>query len=576
MFYQYVSEMPLRDFTIDALKKGFHDPDNDSDNPNASDMYKFKQKYSKYKTDINNIIGRFPLTDTINNIESTINEIIDEKKKLLNKVQSLTEQEKNVHDRFEYSREIKKIPEKTAVKLFVLRHLIFYQILIFVRLIVLNENDFNKYFTRYTDNDFKFNSNYNESEFDYFKLGIWGSVNVSSDIDIGFQYAKINDRKQGILAYIIEIFEQSFLHFTGRNTLTFDIEGYADLMYMDANPTIFYCNSSDFEWTDLVNSTDSTPSLLSSIVCSMIRNYVQAKIDKYHPAFDIRRFKSNAEISQDDINKINEDIYSFKFNDVITSLQKFKKDFNPDENIKKLIENKTINIDTVKEYLENIYNEGRKMYYTKVRLAENFLAQQSSALLGSTETLPKKNIRLQMMRLIACALNYRAESYVSPSTVTHIVRVLQANYTSSGKCNSGTFPKQDPTCVLGKMGYFMSMLEQMGYIYRFDITYCRDKDLDNDYDCINKIKKKYLDRFDKALEKYNKFQESTSGRARRSKYKKTKNNKKLSRKLHHCTFKSPNIGRFMSGMATLPCAFQMRKGVKTMRRRRRRSNIRRR
>jgi hypothetical protein len=34
--------------------------------------------------------------------------------------------------------------------------------------------------------------------------------------------------------------------------------------------------------------------------------------------------------------------------------------------------------------------------------------------------------------------------------------------------------------------------------------------------------------------------------------------------LHHCTFKSPNIGRFISGMATLPCAFEMRKGVNSL------------
>jgi len=30
---------------------------------------------------------------------------------------------------------------------------------------------------------------------------------------------------------------------------------------------------------------------------------------------------------------------------------------------------------------------------------------------------------------------------------------------------------------------------------------------------------------------------------------------KLEEYLHHCTFKSPKIGRFISGMATLPCAF---------------------
>jgi hypothetical protein len=33
--------------------------------------------------------------------------------------------------------------------------------------------------------------------------------------------------------------------------------------------------------------------------------------------------------------------------------------------------------------------------------------------------------------------------------------------------------------------------------------------------------------------------------------------------LHHCTFKLPNFGQFISGMATLPCAFEMRKGVRS-------------
>jgi hypothetical protein len=38
--------------------------------------------------------------------------------------------------------------------------------------------------------------------------------------------------------------------------------------------------------------------------------------------------------------------------------------------------------------------------------------------------------------------------------------------------------------------------------------------------------------------------------------------KNKGKSLHHCTVKSPNVGRFISGMATLPCAFTMRKGVK--------------
>jgi hypothetical protein len=492
--------MPLRNFTVEELIKAFNNPEYDDKNPddfNASDMHKFKQKYNGHTSIINEIISPHPLTSDINKIESTITKIIRKKNELLSSITSLSDEEKDVRDMFEYSREIKIINhsnENIAIKLFVLRHLIFYQILIFVRLVVLDKNMFEKTF-KHID---KFNSHYDDNDFNNLKLGIWGSVNVSSDIDIGVQYAKTNNRKKGILTYIIKIFENAFLKFTQRNTLSFDIEGYADLMYMDTNPTIFYCNSSDFTWDDLIISESSTPSLLSSIVCSMIRNYVQAKIDKDHPSYDIRRFKSNKEISEDARYAINKDINDFKITDVMKSLKKFGMDITSDKNMKKLIQT-NLDVTTATNYLTNTYDDGRKTYYEKVLLAENFLADNESELLSSKSNIPNKNIRLKMMRLIACALNYRAESYVSPSTVTHIVRIIQAKYISKSPC-ANNFPQQDPTCVLGKMGYFMSMLEQMGYIHRFDITYCYDKTTRDD--CEHKINDKYLPRFKEAFNKY--------------------------------------------------------------------------
>jgi hypothetical protein len=77
------------------------------------------------------------------------------------------------------------------------------------------------------------------------------------------------------------------------------------------------------------------------------------------------------------------------------------------------------------------------------------------------------------------ALSYRMESYTASPTITHIVRILQANPTkyatkSPEELCVGARSEQavDPYCTIGKFGFIISMLEQMGYMCRFYKHYC--------------------------------------------------------------------------------------------------------
>jgi hypothetical protein len=518
----------LRDFNVDSLVNAFDE-----------DIKMFIVNYSGSKDAINDITDVFSLSNVFD--PDKLSGLIAKKVELLRTLESDLEDEK-IADMFEYSREIHEVERQNpnvACQLFVIRHLIFFQILIFMRLAVSSKAEFDKVlgenFGAFLGHNFKmsYNQDYQDVDFNKFKLGIWGSVNVTSDIDVGFQYAEISDRKIGIIAYVLELFESAFLHFTGRNTLAFDIEGYADLMYMDTDPTIFYCNSSDFTFADLLTPSDDgdTPSLISSVVSSMIRNHVQAKIDKGDADYDIRR---KTQKNDQDTQKIKGDINSFTLREAIANtLVKVREaatkndavTIQSDQLLHKLIKEETV-IDTrvATDYLTKPYNDGRKVYYAKVLAAETFLANHSKSLLSANNALPDKKIRLQMMRLIAVALNYRAESYVSPSTVTHIVRILQAKYPKELLCTN-QFPESNPTCVLGSMGYFMSMLEQIGYINRFFLTYCNDLDIDKKIipspDCDHKVNDKYLPRFKDALENYRLSRRPTSGGSRIKKRRKS-------------------------------------------------------
>jgi hypothetical protein len=112
-----------------------------------------------------------------------------------------------------------------------------------------------------------------------------------------------------------------------------------------------------------------------------------------------------------------------------------------------------------------------------------------------------------MMILIGDALTYRMESYTCAPTVVHVVRILQASKENKEKYAT-LVPKQyclgdiihlDPFCSIGTFGYGLSILEQIGYIYRFYLTYCDNTSSHNDdTKCKNKYIK-YMKRYIDAL-----------------------------------------------------------------------------
>jgi hypothetical protein len=63
------------------------------------------------------------------------------------------------------------------------------------------------------------------AELKNYKMGIFGSITPSSDIDLGVQFSGFNSLVG--LAYVVSVFEDSFLIFTGKSSLKFDIETYA-------------------------------------------------------------------------------------------------------------------------------------------------------------------------------------------------------------------------------------------------------------------------------------------------------------------------------------------------------------
>jgi hypothetical protein len=145
----------------------------------------------------------------------------------------------------------------------------------------------------------------------------------------------------------------------------------------------------------------------------------------------------------------------------------------------------------------------------------------------SRDAIIEKEKRLNLMIAISTALVYRAESYVSPSTVMHVVRVMQGNETENTNCLNLPINKSKAKCALGKFGYLMSCFEQIGYLYRFNKTYCEKTD-QTELDKIKCEKKKikYITRLNDGLKELKKLIKPTGGKKRRRYSKKNRFYKK--------------------------------------------------
>lgn len=418
---------------------------------------------------------------------------------------------------FDYPHQIREYDEVTQKKLWCLRTLLFYQLLITVTEMMNNEQLFNEVYQYSENNGITRKRAFRGdivAELKNYKLGIFGSITPSSDIDLGVQYSGFNTDVIG-LAYIVSVFEDSFLIFTGKSSLKFDIETYADLVTVpDINDKtdaasltcsnvrdVFPYDTSKLTYLDFLK-------LLPFVFAGILRNYIIAQKD-------IRNSATVAEIVEsfniDDFLAVATEKTGTKFLELVSRYRYITVTVPGNVNryitvpgvMKKELwdafdQAKTIAID----YMKAPYEVKREEYYKLVQTAETSTLQLKKGYFAKGIVDIPNDKLTEILMNASNALVYREESYTCFPTVMHVVRVMQANpgkykTLTPSYCLKAENKLGDAYCAIGNYGYLISLFEQLGYIYRFDITYCKPP--------IDKTKcdakfNKYADRFKKGLD----------------------------------------------------------------------------
>lgn len=431
------------------------------------------QDLTKFKTQFAISMEDYPLGETSVTAIKNIDFLLNELKKIGVEI---------------YVVDIKKIKEQNVA--WILRTHLFYQLLL---LATLTFQDQTLYYETYKDHKdlmkFSFRPDI-APNLKHFKMGIFGSMTPTSDIDIGIQYSGPPLVIPG-LAYIVSRFENLFLLFTGKSSIDFDIETYADMMTIPnptndpLHPDYFYLDSSGFTEVEYQR-------MLPIAGNSILRN-----------AYFISPEKVNTTMAE-----IMETLkLTLKVPDFLDGSRK-----------------------KVVDFLQGSYEEGRYIYYEKVDFAEKMQKEKLRGPMTSSDIC-------DLMVAIGDALTYRYESYTCAPTVIHVVRILQASKENAEKYKTivpktycqGEIVHLDPFCTIGYVGYTLSMLEQIGYMYRFYEIYC--KGADETY-CKKKVGK-YLDRYKDAesyKKKYGGKRKSRKSRRRKRRTHRKSCNYKLKKK----------------------------------------------
>ena len=339
------------------------------------------------------------------------------------------------------------------------------------------------------------------SDLPNYQMGIFGSKSPTSDIDVGIQY--IGASTTPTLHYILSVFEQLFETFTGKSSLDFDIEPYADLYLIrdEKSMDYFYLDSGTFTQEDFVK-------VLPVAGLSIARNVLMDDPNATPPTFEqivvVVNNASNSNfadsIGPELLNVLNEPTW---LSEAMGKMQTFLLDTSDDR---------------------------RAKYYAAVLAAETKKFEVASTF-EQAKNLTNDQ-RCELINLVGTALAYRMESYTSAPTITHVVRILQANKEAAQKykttspselCSDATKSQNPAYCAIGKYGFVMSILEQMGYMCRFYQHYCVGDHIDQ-AKCDKKMKK-YGDRYVDGFEKYKKYQDVTSTGGKRRTRRRNKNRK---------------------------------------------------
>ena len=338
----------------------------------------------------------------------------------------------------DYSHQIKKlVSEKEQRTCWIIRLQIFISILISVINDIQNTLDAKKQ-----------KQNINLAEY---KLGIFGSDKPTSDIDIGIQYTATGESN---LAELVQIIEDKFISL-GYRTLDFDIEFYGDLLtitkLVDALPVEYlYLSNSEFDCGEFLE-------LLPYCGASIYRNYLH-RLGGNRPA-ELARENFTEEFRiycETYITKLINTAKLVLFDDTKNLLFSLLRACVSNSGFSKLfydVEKYMYSTDELDDKLE-IFNYQRNEYYKRITAVEDVINNKQSLITSNTYKLSTDEI-LSIITGIGNALIYREESYVCVPTIIHIVRIMQAKSANA-------------RAKMGSYGYLVSILEQFGYLFRFE------------------------------------------------------------------------------------------------------------
>jgi hypothetical protein len=409
--------------------------------------------------------------------------------------------------KFDYHIHIKKLNPNNQNKLWCYRTVLFYQLLIMSVVIMTDPNEYKEFHnTSSINQDQDQNQNQNQTqtyarayntkitsaELLNYKMGIFGGLNPTSDIDVGVHYTgnKVNNG----LSYIISIVEDLFLIHTEINSLKWDIELYGDLFTItkldnkEKEVDYYYLNTRDFDAEDFEK-------LVPSIETSIYRNYLTAKA---HNGKLTTKIIDDNKFNYDEFIKFTETYFTDDNKQRLFAIPNgvFSNNSNLNEASKEKVDN----------YMTADYDSARVMYYNALTKAESKVFEISVTYNpnGSTTTKLSKETTIDIINTIAEALIYRAESYNCSPTIAHVVRVFQASAKTLDNKYRTLSPKfcnanpTDPVCGIGKYGFATSIYEQLGYLYRFYITYNKQGD-QNEQELWKAKEQKYNDRIKNAI-----------------------------------------------------------------------------
>jgi hypothetical protein len=437
-------------------------------------------------------------------------------------------------------------------KIWLLREWLLYQILHITSIVITNEKFFEKIFHNNKINIFR---DMNRTLKGY-KLGIYGSKKITSDIDVGIYYDS-NISQNGIqyvspenggTAYIVSILENIFYIFLGVSSITLDIEFYADYTITrdKLGKEIFYIDTSTF-------TVDNFIIILPILYAGIARNYI----------FAIQYINKLLQLQlQYDVNVLinlftNKYVWGLNENHTVAiAFKQFIGDILP-----KLYNSEEIKIikagfQLALDYTNIEETKKTDVYYKKSSNAEVALQNYLENVNKYNENT--KNMELaKLIDLIGNALICREESYITPMTVMDVVYDGQ-KFKRSEKAYTKGFcdipgNKDFMYCLLGKFGYICSMMEQLGYLFRYFLIYSNNNSIKLNENHSTPKLNKYLIRFNDALSKYNSivqkpnYNQPSSGGSRKIKI--TKKNKiRINKKYkkHNNKTHSKSISHFLT------------------------------